>query len=214
MIAASFPSSPSRRALLSAGAMILSAAPWIGAARAAPAQDPRAVVAYVAREGLAAANPQLPGRQRFHRLRRLFARDFDIGHIAAFALGRYRLLATPEELREYNHLYVTFTVLVYGNQLAQYANLPVRITDSRVYGGEPVITSEIVRPDGSAVRIDWYLVDRHGRWKIGDVNIGNLSMKASQRQYFAQWIDSNGGRFDALLAVMRQEIAAARQGAI
>ncbi|HTT81347.1 MAG TPA: ABC transporter substrate-binding protein [Stellaceae bacterium] len=204
----------SRRLLLGGGIGIMAIPMRIGAARAAPSEDPRAVVQYVAAEGLAAADPRLPFKQRFHRLRKLFSHYFDIGHIAAFALGHYRRLATPEQLRQYNHLYVTFTVEVYGGQLAQYANLPVRVTDSRLSEGEPVVTTEISRPDAGPVKIDWYLVDRHGRWKVGDVNIGGISMKDSQRQYFAQWIETNGGQFGALLAVMRQVITASRQGAI
>lgn len=200
----------SRRSLLLSGGLMT--ALWMTTAQAAAAEDPDAVVAYVAAEGLAAADPRLPLQQRFSRLQALFDHYFDIGHIAAFALGRYRLLATPQQLQEYNALYDAFTVLVYGDRLSQYAGAQVRIAGKRTYGGEPVIVSEISRPGGSPVNIDWYLVQRHGRWKIGDVVIGNVSMRTSQRQYFAQWIDTNGGRFDALLAVMRQQIAAARQG--
>ena len=124
------------------------------------------------------------------------------------------MLATPEQLREYHSLYETFTVQGYGSQLGRYANLPLRVTGSRPYGTETVVASEIDRPDGGPVRIDWYLVDRHGRWKVSDVNIAGISMRDSQRRYFSQWIETNGGRFDALLAVMRQQIAAAHQGAI
>jgi hypothetical protein len=70
-------------------------------------------------------------------------------------------------------------------------------------------------PDTVASRDDvCTAADRHGRWKVGDVNIGGISMKDSRRQYFAQWIETNGGRFDALLAMLRREIAASRQGAI
>jgi hypothetical protein len=35
-------------------------------------------------------------------------------------------------------------------------------------------------------------------------------MKIALRDQFASWIQSNGGRFDALLAVMRQQIAETR----
>jgi phospholipid transport system substrate-binding protein len=184
---------------------------WITTATASPA-DPSAVVAYVAAQGLAAADPRFPLQQRFAQLRLLFNNYFDIGHIAAFVLGRYRLIATPQELQQYDDLYDTFTVLVYGNRLGQYAGAQVRITGGYSYRGEPVVTSEISRPDSVPVKIDWYLVDRHGRWKISDVVIDNVSMISSQRQYFAQWIETNEGRFDSLLAVMRQQIAAARQG--
>jgi len=198
-----------RRSLLHGGCLT---ALWIATAEARPAQDPRAVVAYVAAEGLAAADPRRPLQERVSRLRLLFSHYFDIGHIAAFALGRYRLLATPQELQQYNALYDTFTVLVYGDQLAKYAGAQVQITGDYPYGVETVVASEITRPGGGGAKIDWSLVVRHGRWKVSDVVVGDVSMKASQRQYFSQWIESNGGRFDALLAVMRQQIAAARSG--
>jgi phospholipid transport system substrate-binding protein len=197
-----------RRSLLRGGLLTTL---WITTATASPAEQPTTVVAYVAAQGLAAADPRVPRQQRFSQLRLLFDHYFDIGHVAAFALGRYRLLATPQELQQYNNLYDTFTVLVYGNRLAQYAGARVRITGGHSDGAEPVVASEISRPNGSAVKIDWHLVDRHGRWKISDVAIDNVSMRSSQRQYFAQWIETNGGRFDALLEVMQQQIAAARQ---
>jgi phospholipid transport system substrate-binding protein len=198
-----------RRSLLSGG--LLTVLP-ITTATPRPAEHPSTVVAYVVAQGLAAADPSLPRQQRFARLRLLFNHYFDIGHVAAFALGRYRLLAAPQELQQYNDLYEVFTILIYGDRLSQYAGARVRITGGNSDGAEPVVTSEISRTDGAAVNIDWYLVDRHGRWKISDVVIDNVSMRISQRQYFAQWIGRNGGRFAALLAVMRQQIAAARQG--
>lgn len=197
-----------RRSLLRGG---LLTALWITTATASPAEQPTTVVAYVAAQGLAAADPRVPRQQRFSQLRLLFDHYFDMGHVAAFALGRYRLLATPQELQQYSDLYDTFTVLVYSDRLAQFAGAQVQITSAYSDGAEPVVTSEISRPAGGSAKIDWHLVDRHGRWKVSDVVIDNVSMRASQRQYFAQWIATNGGRFDALLAVMRQQIAAARQ---
>ena len=198
-----------RRSLLR-GALLT--ALWITTAMASPAEQPSAVVAFVAAQGLAAADPRVPQQQRFAQLRSLFDQYFDIGHVAAFVLGHYRLLATPQELQQHDNLYDTFTVLVYGNRLAQFAGARVQITSGHSDGTEPVVTSEISRLNGGAAKIDWHLVDRHGRWKISDIVIGDVSMRTSQRQYFAQWTSTNGGRFDALLAVMQQQIAAARQG--
>jgi phospholipid transport system substrate-binding protein len=201
-----------RRSLLRAGLLTVLS---ITTATANPAEHPSTVVAYVVAyvvaQGLAAADPSLPPQQRFAQLRLLFNHYFD-SHVAAFALGRYRRLATPGELQQYNDLYDTFTVLIYGDRLSQYAGARVRITGGNSDGAEPVVTSEISRLNGAAVQIDWYLVVCHGRWKISDVVIDNVSMRISQRQYFAQWVERNGGRFAALLAVMRQQIAAARRG--
>ena len=60
------------------------------------------------------------------------------------------------------------------------------------------------------MQIDWYLANRGGDYKITDLSIGGISMKVTQRDEFARWIQNNGGRFDALLAVLRQQIAQGR----
>jgi phospholipid transport system substrate-binding protein len=60
------------------------------------------------------------------------------------------------------------------------------------------------------VQLDWYLTDSGGQYRITDVTVGGVSMKIALRNQFASWIENNGGRFNALLAVMRQQIAQAR----
>jgi ABC-type transporter MlaC component len=45
------------------------------------------------------------------------------------------------------------------------------------------------------------------QYRVTDVNIGGMSMKVALRDQFASWIETNGGRVNALLAVMRQQIA-------
>jgi len=60
------------------------------------------------------------------------------------------------------------------------------------------------------VPLDWYVADIGGEYRITDVVVGGLSMKIALRDQFASWIESNGGRFSALLAVLRQQLAQAR----
>jgi phospholipid transport system substrate-binding protein len=159
---------------------------------------------------MAAVGPNNPPTQRTAQLRNLFATYFDVGHTAAFTLGRYRALATPQQLQEYNRLYEEYTAASYGAQLAQVGTASFQIAGSRPYGDQIVVASDITRPGGNPIRVDWYLVNRHGKYKIADVNIGGSSMRLTQRAEFAHWIESNGGRFDALLAVLRQQIAQTR----
>jgi phospholipid transport system substrate-binding protein len=170
------------------------------------ARDPQFVVNHVVAQGLATLAPNVAPAQRNAQMRQLFAEYFDVGHIAAFALGRYRAIATPQQQEEFYRLYEQYTVAVYTSQLARIGAAPVRLTGTRPHGKEIIVSSEIVRPDGNPIQVDWYLVNRHGKLKISDMVIAGNSMKLGQRNEFAQWIQSNGGRFDALLAVMRQEI--------
>jgi phospholipid transport system substrate-binding protein len=178
--------------------------------RGAAAQDPRALVAYVGAQGMAAAAPEVPPAQQIARLRQLYRDYFDVPGLAAFTLGRYRAIASSPQQQEFLRLYEDYTVELYGAQLARYGGLPFRVTGSRSYGAQVVVGSEIVRPDGGPVQIDWHLAQHHGRYLITDVVIGGMSMRTRQRHDFAEWIQANGGRFDALLAVLRQQIAQAQ----
>jgi phospholipid transport system substrate-binding protein len=178
--------------------------------RGTAAQDPQAVIGYVGTHGMAAVSPNISPAQRTVQLRELFQDYFDVSGIAEFALGRYRSSANPQQQQEYLGLYQDYTVHAYDTQLGQYGAAPFRVTGSRSDGEQTVVTSEITRPGGSRVKIDWYLVNRRGQYKITDLSIAGISMKITQRDEFARWIQNNGGRFDALLSVLRQQTAQVR----
>jgi phospholipid transport system substrate-binding protein len=178
--------------------------------RGTAAQDPQAVISYVGTQGMAAVGPNISPAQRTAQLRKLLQDYFDVPGIAEFVLGRYRSSANPQQQQEYLGLYRDYTVHAYDTQLGQYGAAPFRVTGSRSGGEQTVVTSEIIRSGGSRVQIDWYLVNRGGDYKITDLSIDGISMKVTQRDEFARWIQNNGGRFDALLAVLRQQIAQGR----
>jgi phospholipid transport system substrate-binding protein len=178
--------------------------------RGTAVQDPQAFIGYVGTQGMAAVGQNVSPAQRAERLRELFQRYFDVTGIAEFVLGRYRSSANPQQQQEYLGLYRDYTVHAYDTQLGQYGAVPFRVTGSRSDGEQTVVTSEITRSGGSRVEIDWYLVNRRGDYKITDLSIGGISMKVTQREDFGRWIQNNGGRFDALLAVLRQQIAQMR----
>ena len=159
---------------------------------------------------MAALGPAVPPQQRVARFRQLFQQDFDVGGISEFVLGRYRWSATPQQQQDFLELYQEYTVLAYSAQLSAYGGMPFRVIGSRPYGGETVVASEVIRPDGVPIQIEWYLIDRAGQYKVSDVVVGGISMRVTQRNQFASWIQNNGGRFDALLAVLRQQITQAR----
>lgn len=199
----------SHRSPLAAGALALLFILTAPAAQATAAQDPGALITIVGTQGIQALGGDMPSAERLARLNQLFQQDFDINGIGLFALGRYRTTATPQEQQEFFRLYPAFTVRAFNARLDEYRGAPFRVTGRRPLGGETVVSSEIV-PGGGRVRLDWYLTDSGGQFRITDVTIEGVSMKIALRNQFASWIENNGGRFDALLAVMRQQIAQAR----
>jgi phospholipid transport system substrate-binding protein len=178
--------------------------------READAQDARAFVATLGNQAIQVLGPSVTPAQRVARFRQLFQNDFDVPGIGQFVLGRYWRTATPEEQQEFLRLFQEYIVQSYAARLGEYGGEPFKVLSSRPAGSETVVTSEIDRPNSGRVLVDWYLSERGGAPKITDVYVGGVSMKVTQRDEFASVIQRNGGRVDALLAQLRQRIAAAR----
>lgn len=158
-----------------------------------------------------AVRPDVPPAQRVTRVRELFGEDFDIPEMGRFVLGRYWPEMTPAQQQEFLGLFKAYTVRVYSARLNQFGGALFGVTGTRRNGDEIVVTSKAVGTDDDPpVEIDWHLIDRDGRYKITDVSVDGASIKAAQRDAFASVIEQHGGRPDTVLALLRQELAAAR----
>ena len=180
------------------------------APRGAAAQDPAAVVNQLGVQAIQVLGPGVPPAQRIGRFRELFRDDFDVPGISQFVLGRYWRAATPPQQQEFLRLFQEYVVQAYAARLGEYGGEPFRVTGARPNGNEIVVGSQIIRPGAAPIQVDWYLIDRGGEPKITDVYVGGVSMKVTQRDEFASIIQRNGGRVDALLAQLRNKVAAAR----
>jgi phospholipid transport system substrate-binding protein len=180
------------------------------AAAPAGAQDAQAFVAQLGNQAIQVLGPSVSPAQRVARFRQLFRDDFDVPGIGQFVLGRYWRTATPEEQQEFLRLFQEYIVQAYAARLGEYGGEPFRVTGSRPSGDETVVSSLIERANAGRVQVDWYLINRGGAPKITDVYVGGVSMKVTQRDEFSSVIQRNGGRVDALLAQLRQRLAAAR----
>jgi phospholipid transport system substrate-binding protein len=196
------------RSSIAASALILSivvSPPIAGAASSAV--DPTALITDLGTQGIQSLGQAATSAERIARLGRLFQQEFDINGIGLFALGSYRRIATPAEQQEFFRLYPEFTVRAFHARLNDYRGAPFRVTGRRMVGNETVVSSEILPTSGARVQVDWYLTDSGGQYRVSDVTIGGMSMRVALRDQFASWIENNGGRVNALLAVMRQQIA-------
>src|SRR5436305_14625317 len=199
-----------RRRSPAIGALILLIGLFTASPEKAYAQDARGFIAALGNQAIQVLGPSVSPAQRIARFRQLFQNDFDVPGIGQFVLGRYWRTASPEEQQEFLRLFQEYIVQAYAGRLGEYGGEPFRVLGSRPAGDETVVTRQIDRPNGGRVVVDWYLTNRGGAPKITDVYVGGVSMKVTQRDEFASVIQRNGGRVDALLAQLRQRIAAAR----
>src|SRR5579863_6547022 len=178
--------------------------------RPADAQDARAFVGRLGEQAIQVLGPNATAAQRVSRFRELFHDDFDIPGIGQFVLGRYWRTATPQQQQEFLGLFQEYLVRAYSTRLAEYGGEPFHVTGARPNGDESVVTSEVIRTNGSRIEIDWYLIGGVGHYKITDVYVGGVSMKVTERDEFSSVIQRNGGRVDSLIAQLRQKLAAAQ----
>lgn len=148
--------------------------------RAAASQDAAAFVTSIGTQGIQALRPEVPPSERLARFRQLLQEDFCLTGIGLFALGRYRLSATPQEQQEFFRLYPDFTVRAFSSRLSEYAGSSFRATNRRQFGVETVVNSEITRVDGGRVQFDWYLTEAGAQYRITDVVVAGVSMKIAR----------------------------------
>jgi phospholipid transport system substrate-binding protein len=176
----------------------------------AAAQDATSFISSLGARGLQALIPSIPRAQQEARFRQLLDNNFDLPDISRFVLGPYARVMSPATQQQFAPLFRDYLAQVYVTRLSRYADTPFRVTGSRPWGGETVVTSQVTPNDGSPVEIDWHVTNRSGRYLVTDVVVGGISMKATQRSEFASIIQRNGGQPNALVSVLRQQLAQSR----
>jgi phospholipid transport system substrate-binding protein len=193
------------RRLLSVGVVAVVVG-FLAAPRAEAVPDPGAFIGTIGTQGISMLGPNVPAGQRLARFKQIFQSDFDVPGIARFVLGRYWRAYTPEQQQEFMRLFQDYTVVAYSDRLSQYGGAQFTATGVQNNGDEIIVASQVTRPSGNPVEMDWHLMPAGDSYKITDILVDRVSMKVTQRDEFAKIIQNNGGNPDALLAVLRQQL--------
>lgn len=132
----------------------------------------------------------------FHRA---LHQDFDLRTISRFVLGPYWRGASEPERQAFKDILEAHLVRFYGQRFAQYNGESLRVTGTHTEPGGALVTSEIIRPQGPPIEVDWRLDTRNGVYKITDVVVNGVSIVLTQRAEFAGLIQRNGGQLGGLL---------------
>lgn len=146
--------------------------------------------------------------QRIEAFRGLLNEGFDLPLIGRYALGRYWRQATAGQKDEYGKLFEDFIVRTYAARLGQYSGETLKVDGSRTDDGDTIVSSEIVRPDKPAIRVDWRVRNTDAGPKIVDVVVEGVSMLLTQRDEFASVIQRAGGNVEGLLVRLREKAPA------
>jgi phospholipid transport system substrate-binding protein len=145
-------------------------------------------------------------RQEFSEL---LKQGFDMDWIGQFVLGRNWNLATPEQRAEYLRLFERIIIYSYSKRFNDYSGYQVRVDGHQLGKRNYVfVKSRIFNPAraGSVINVTWRLMPKAESFKIVDLVIEGVSMGISQRNEYNSVIQRNGGKIDALIKAMRENL--------
>lgn len=178
-----------------------------GAARAS--EDAAAFVQRLGAEATATlANQQLTSVERRETMRSLLLSRFDVAMISRIVLGRHWQTATEQEKADFNALFGDFVVATYGRHLDNYAGEALRVGRAVDKGKRgTLVKSQIVRPGGSPISLNWRLRRVGDDWRVVDLIVEGVSLALTHRAEADSVIRNENGRIAALLDRMRSLIA-------
>ncbi len=146
--------------------------------------------------------------EREDRFRNLLRSGFDVRRIGRFVLGRYVRGVKKESIDEYHGLFEDLIVATYAARFAEYSGQKFvikRVAKPRKRGDSIVMSEIKPRDGGPSIRVDWQVHTNEDIYKIVDVRVEGVSMSVTQREEFTTVIRNNGGKVDALLAILRKK---------
>jgi len=205
---------PARRSILGSFSIVLAllAAPAIVMAPCrtalAEAEDAGKFVQGLGDKAIAQlAGKEIPEEEERSRFRALLIQYFDLNAIGKFTVGRaYWTTATPEQQTEFLTLYETEVTNAYARRFEDYSGEQFSVTgQQKESDSDTIVNSEITRPSGAPVPVQWRVRSANGGMRIADVVIAGISMAVTDRQQFAAVIERGGGTIQALIDALKTQ---------
>src|SRR3990167_4776061 len=137
---------------------------------------------------------QLSIHQKKALFKEILDTKFNLRAIGKFVLGRHWKGATKKEQELFLALFKASTISSYASRFQEYTTEKFDILGSRLErdGGVTVLT-QIVRPNGQKILIDWKIFEKRGELRVYDVALEGISMGITQRSEYSSIIQQTGG---------------------
>jgi phospholipid transport system substrate-binding protein len=189
---------------LSLIAIVLSVAVPSWVARADDAGDARTFIEKAAAQVRSDAPMTGPTDQR-DRFTKVLDRDFDIGTIGRFVLGRYWANADDKSRQDFLAAFRSYLAKSYAPQFYVYAGRPMTVVSARSGGdGVTLVRTNVQDTNNRNVGVDWQVAHAGGGYRIVDVVVEGVSLSQTQRDDFAAYLHSNNGDVGKLTALLRE----------
>jgi phospholipid transport system substrate-binding protein len=153
-------------------------------------------------------NQSISDKERADQFRTILETQFNLKAIGKFVLGRYWKQASDEEKQTFLSLFKETTVATYATRFKDYTSEKFEIRGCQVEpDGGVIVSSQITRPNGQAIPINWKIFEKKGEMRVYDVILEGISMGITQRSEFASVIQNGGGKLNALNKALEKKIS-------
>jgi phospholipid transport system substrate-binding protein len=121
------------------------------------------------------------------------APHFDFARMTSLAVGVHWRQASAEQRKVLIGEFRTLLVRTYANSLTAFRDQTVSFKPSPNQSGDEVtIHSQINKPGGQPISLDYSLTKAESDWKVFDVAIANVSLVTNYRSSFASEVEKGG----------------------
>lgn len=133
------------------------------------------------------------------------APHFDFARMTSLAVGRPWQQASAEQRKVLVGEFRSLLVRTYANALTSYRDQTVSFKPSPRQGGgdEVTVHSQINKPGGQPISLDYSLASAAGDWKVFDVAIAGVSLVTNYRNSFASEVGKGG--IDGLIKTLQEK---------
>ena len=132
-------------------------------------------------------------RGRYRELEPFVNASFDIPFIANVVLGRYRDQLSEAQKEEFIALFRRSSAATYASRFDGYGGEEfVETSREALKRGRVLIRTELRRPDGAPVSLDYLLHEKQGKWYIISVSADGVNDLSLKRAEYAAVIKEKG----------------------
>ncbi len=197
-----------RRAALSLMAAFLFCCTMVSGASAEQAKDAGDFIQKLSDKVIAVVAEKGTNSVEVEKFSALFTPAIDSPEVSRFILGRYWRQATPDQQKEFISLFEQINVLIWSKRFNEYNGEILEISGSTKDNDRYIVDSSIKSPNGKSISVQWAVHLVGSSFKIVDITVEGVSMAITNRSDYASAIQSQGGKMDGLLDVMRKKVAA------
>jgi phospholipid transport system substrate-binding protein len=158
---------------------------------------------------VAVVNGPESDRDKRAKLTAIVDRAIDVDGVARFSLGRFWRNASAEQQQRYTELFHQVLVSYITSKLGDYRGVRFTLGRAQQRDDNMVVSTVVERPNHSPTNVDWILSNTARDPKIIDVIAEGTSLRLTQRQDYASYLNRNNNSVDALIAAMRLQVAQA-----